>query len=250
VKITWLTAVVDLPAPGIDAATQFWAMVTGSTPTDGRGENGEFITLIPPAGDPYLRLQQTAAGAASVHLDMYVPDIAAARSRALALGASLVDAGEWSVMRSPAGFIFCLVDDEGEREVPAALPEPSPHRLDQLSIDVPFSLFDSECSFWEELFGWERESGSLKKYTAFARPKGIPLRIILQRLGKTDNSTSARAHFDIACGTGREVIAKMHHAFGAQHVRTETYWITMTDPTGNHYCLTARTPPAPSLRDA
>ena len=245
--ITWLSAFIDLPEAQFESGTQFWARVTDSSLSPRHGDDGQFITLTPATGDPYLRIQEARSSESAIHLDVHVPDIAAARSTAVALGASVVSVDEWSVMKSPAGFVFCFVSDAGDQRVPAPVKEPIPHRLDQVSIDVPAALFDTECSFWQELLGWELRRGALEEYAVFVRPEGIPLRLILQRLGETDPGTSARAHLDVACGDGAETIAELHRDLGAARLRTGTYWVTMADPTGYPYCLTIRNPTSGTL---
>ncbi len=246
-EIIWLSAFIDLPEAQFAPGAQFWARVTNSSVSPPHGDDGEFRTMIPETGDPYLHIQKTRSDQSEIHLDVYVSDVAAARSTAVALGASVVSVDQWSVMKSPAGFVFCFVSDVGDRRVPEPVSEPRPHRLDQVSIDVPAPLFDTECTFWQELFGWELRRGALEEYAVFVRPEGIPLRLILQRLGETDPGSSARAHLDVACGDGAETIADRHQDFGAVRLRTGTYWITMSDPTGYPYCLTIRNPNSGTL---
>ena len=56
--VKWLTAFLDFPAASFETGATFWSRVTGSSVSAARGERGQFATLIPPEGDPFLRLQQ------------------------------------------------------------------------------------------------------------------------------------------------------------------------------------------------
>ena len=59
-----------------------------------------------------LLTQQIGDGPARVHIDIPTTDRAAEVARLRKLGASVVDDGEhWTVMRDPAGLVFCVVPD-------------------------------------------------------------------------------------------------------------------------------------------
>lgn len=240
--ICWVTAFIDVAPEHLVPSLAFWSRVTASEPSSRRGDNAEFVTLVPPHGDPYLRVQQTADGSSGVHLDLHVPSIPDARRHAESAGAVLVADRGYAVMASPAGFTFCLVADEGEGTVPDAVPTPAPHRVDQVSIDIPGARFDEEIHFWRALTGWERQPSAMTEFAPFLRPAGIPIRLLLQRLGNDDSGEHARAHLDLACGNAIAAVAQQHLGHGARHVRTETYWTTLKDPTGFEYCLTRRNP--------
>src|SRR5690242_21756260 len=87
-SLRWLTIFLDFPAGSFDAGTAFWQAVTGSGLSPARGADGEFATLLPPAGDAYLRVQRLRDGAGGCHLDLHVDtatgslDAAAARAEA------------------------------------------------------------------------------------------------------------------------------------------------------------------------
>jgi hypothetical protein len=241
--VRWLTAFVDVSEADFAQDLEFWAAVTGSALSAPRGDAGEFVTLLPADGDPVVRVQRTADQQARVHLDLHVTDVASAVIESVALGATVVDEfAEWTVLSSPAGFVFCHVADEGEATVPAPIEQPRPHRFDQVSIDIPGPLFADECVFWRDVTGWQIGTARLAEFAYLERPDGLPLRVLFQRLGDDDPATAARAHLDLACGDGRHAVAERHLALGATHVRTETYWITLASPTGMEYCLTARDP--------
>ena len=60
------------PAASFDAGTAFWRQVTGYGLSPFRGPDGEFATLLPPAGDAYLRVQRILDGPGGCHLDLHV----------------------------------------------------------------------------------------------------------------------------------------------------------------------------------
>jgi hypothetical protein len=121
--------------------------VTGWQPSERRGEDGRFLTLVPPAGPSYVKMQ-AVPGPAGLHLDLDHVDRPAAvehartlgaatawvhedvevmRSRAhpdmatadreadtathVGLGAELVGVHAfWTVLAAPGGQVYCLTD--------------------------------------------------------------------------------------------------------------------------------------------
>src|SRR6478609_7551411 len=101
--VSWVTAFLDLPPEVHAAGTHFWSAVTGYAVSPPRGDHAEFTTLLPPVGDPYLKIQRTAAGdgestVPGVHLDLHVTSAAESATRAVALGAEVV-------LRSEHGYV-------------------------------------------------------------------------------------------------------------------------------------------------
>ncbi len=242
--IRWVTAFLDLPAPAVERGARFWADVTATRPSPLRGERDEFRTLVPDDGDACLRVQTVDDGPGGVHLDLHVDDVDALTARAVELGAEVVARPGHVILRSPAGLLFCAVDDAGERHPPppVALDDGTTSRVDQVGIDVPADRFETECAFWSTLTGWELRSSRLSEFAALVRPDGIPWRILLQRLGDDDPGTTARAHLDVACGSAVETVIAHHRSLGATRGTDGVVWTTMTDPTGLPYCLTQRDP--------
>lgn len=253
--VRWTTAFLDLPADVFEPTVAHWERVTGSTRSAARGATGQFATLVPPDGDAYLRVQRVDEGAAHLHLDLHVDDVAGEAERAVTLGATVVRRGTaerplpYVTLASPAGFVCCLVPDRGERRRPA------PHRradggtelVDQLSIDVPADRYNDETAFWAALTGWEHRSGAVPGLSFLVRPEGMPLRLLLQRLGDDDGAPTARAHLDLACGTDVSAAVAAHEASGATFAWRGARWTTMRDPAGLPYCLTERDPATGTL---
>jgi hypothetical protein len=242
--VTWTTAMMDLPADTLDAATRFWCAVAGATRSPSRGPEQEFRTLLPPAGDPALKVQRLGDGPARVHLDLAGPDPAGNRARAERLGARLLDDSRGhATYSSPYGLVFCVVT-----ETPTQPPAPvdwGTHTsvVDQVCLDVPADRFDEEAAFWAGLL--ERDLHDSPGYAEFARldrAAGDPLRFLLQRCGFDG---PVRAHLDLAT-TSRAAEVDRITALGAPVVRVTDGWTTLRDPAGLEFCMTDRDPrPAP-----
>jgi hypothetical protein len=228
-RVRWVTGFLDTPSR---VAEPFWQAVTGSELSPRRGPGGAFATLVPAGGDAYLRVQVVGDGPARAHLDLHVEDVAAQAARAVALGAAVVlDDGDLVVLRSPAGLLFCLVVWGGEAVRPAG----GRSLVDQLCLDVPVAGFDAEADFWAALTGWPRRPGSLPEFDFLVRPDGMPLRLLLQRVG----GTVAGMHVDLAC-TDRPAEVVWHQELGAEVVAVHERWTTLRDPAGRAYCITDR----------
>jgi Glyoxalase-like domain len=214
--VRWTTAFIDLTADAFVRLTAFWEAVTGFSLSPTRGVADEFATLVPDGGDAFLRVQRLGRGASGCHLDLHTGDVDGLAARARRLGADLVSPGPpVVVLSSPAGLIFCAVGHHGEQQRAAPRIWPGGHRslVDQVCIDIPAERFGPECAFWEALTGWEHRTGSRPELHHLARPGGMPLRFLLQRL---DHTTAGRAtaHLDLAC-TDVAAERRRHEALGA-----------------------------------
>ncbi|MEM7274438.1 MAG: VOC family protein [Actinomycetota bacterium] len=242
VDIAWITAFLDLPADRFEIRTRFWEQVTGTVRSAARGDNGEFATLTPPAGDPHLRVQRVAGGPGGVHLDLHVADVVALAERARTAGADLGPIGGFVPMRSPGGLPFCAVADRGEvrRADPVDLGRGAAV-VDQVSIDIPADRFDDEVRFWVELTGWELRSSAVRpEFSALVRSERVPVRLLFQRL--EERSGPVRAHLDVAAGDAMTGVVADHVQRGASIIRIATHWTTLQDPGGGVYCITRRAP--------
>ena len=97
------------------ALAAFWCGLLGTTV---RGELGQYLGLHPTSeGHPRLvfqQVEQPAEGRSRAHLDLECEDVEAETARAIALGATLLEAVEdlgmrWNVLADPEGNVFCLV---------------------------------------------------------------------------------------------------------------------------------------------
>ncbi len=247
VAIKWLTAFLDLPADSFGPEVTFWRAIAGSTVSPARGADREFASLEPFNGDPHLRVQRVKEGPGGVHLDIHVDDLRESTAHAKALGAKVVtESKSVVVLSSPAGFPFCLVPWQGEHERsrPIRWPGDTISIIDQLCIDVPAAAFDAECAFWATLTNWAWRQGVMPEFRNLQRPKDMPLRILLQRVG----SPEVGGHLDLASTHPEEEVAR-HEGWGATVLEQQRFWTVMADPIGRRYCITHRNPRSGNLPD-
>ena len=236
---SWIQAFLDTPADHFEDAVEFWSAVTGWTPSARRGEDGQFLTLLPAAGSSYVKMQ-AVTGRPGVHLDLDSTDRHAAVERALQLGATTA----WTyhdvpVMRSPGGFTFCQTLVDGE----PVLRRDGATVLDQVCLDIPSSHWDDEVAFWTAMTGREPQVGALPQFVRLVEDGR--LRLLLQRLDETDGPV--RAHPDLATADRRSD-ALRHVALGAGLVAVHDRWTVLQAPGGQVYCLTDRDPATGSAR--
>jgi hypothetical protein len=242
--VFWVTAFLDFRADEFNSEVPFWSGVTGYAVSPFRGDNDEFATLMPQDGDAFLRVQRLAEGPSRVHPDLHVDDPAVAAQRAAERGAELVgrpDPGHIVVLTSPGGFTFCFVREPAAvRPLPAAWAGDSRSIFDQVCLDIPADSYESECAFWSALTGWElRRSPVAEEFGFLVRPREVPIRILLQRLG--DRFGPVGAHPDLAC-SDRPSETGRHVGLGAELVRVRERWTVLRSPAGSAYCLTDRNP--------
>lgn len=244
--VVWTTAFLDLPPAQHAAGVAFWCAVTATTLSEARGDDAQFATLVPADGDAYVCAQRLG-DVPRVHVDLHVEDVDAHTALAERLGATVVLRAEHVVLVSPGGFVFCLVRDRGERTRPAPVTGAlgAVSIVDQVCLDVPPDAFEQEGAFWAALTGWALHAGSRPEFAALARPAGIPLRFLLQRLDDPGTRRGVTAHLDLACGEGQAVVAAEHAALGGHVVGAGQWWTVMRDPAGSAYCLTPRDPGGP-----
>ena len=244
--IRWLWVFLDTPedtaedTAAADRSAAFWSGTTGWTVSARRGEHDEFATLLPPEGDAWVKLQRVETGG-GVHLDLDVAGaLEAAAGEARTLGAEPVAAyGTHVVMRSPGGFTFCLTSWERAGAPARQVREGAAEIIDQVSLDIPRDRYAAEVAFWSALTGWEARQGALPEFHYLQRPPGIPVRLLLQRLG--EESGPVRGHVDLACADRADSV-RWHVERGSRTLAEHELWTVMRDPAGRVYCLTDRSP--------
>jgi catechol 2,3-dioxygenase-like lactoylglutathione lyase family enzyme len=103
--------VVDAPPATHDAEVAFWRDALGIELKHSE-RYPEYHGAELPGGFGLLT-QALGGGPARVHLDIHASDRAAEVARLRRLGAAVVDEGEgWTVLRDPAGLLFCVVPDK------------------------------------------------------------------------------------------------------------------------------------------
>jgi hypothetical protein len=240
---SWVTAFLDLPADHYDADVAFWADVTGYRVSASRGDDGEFASLLPLEGTDFLRVQRVGGATPRIHLDLHVAELDTATSGAGAIGGTVVDRphDDVTIMRSPGGFVFCLVAQPGgERPPPCVRADGTASYVDQVCLDVPPSRFDDELAFWAALTGWRRSDPAQGSEFGRVTPGGEqPLQLLVQRLD--DEQDAVTAHLDWAA-TDREAEVAVHVSAGAELVGRYEGWTVLRDPAGLTYCITGRRP--------
>jgi len=239
----WITAFLDLPEADHHAGADFWSAVTGYPRSPSRGEHGQFATLVPPHGTDYLRVQRLDVPRPRVHVDLHVDDVPAAAVDAEALGAQEVEApdDDLRIMRSPGGFVFCLVPGSGGRRPPPTVwPDGRTSYVDQVCLDIPPSRYDDELAFWAALTGWRRRDPRPGSEFGRVTPgPDQPLQLLLQRLD--DEQDAVTAHLDWAA-SDREAEVAAHLEAGAELEGVFEGWTVLRDPAGMTYCVTGRRP--------
>ncbi|MCH5677340.1 VOC family protein [Streptomyces gilvus] len=236
-RVRWTYAFIDRPAGAFGAACAFWTAVTGTRLSELRGDDKEFTTLLHDGADACVKAQAVASGPGGAHLDFPVEDVREFMDAALRLGAETVaDHGTWAVLRSPAGQLFCTMPWRAESVRP---PVVRGSRLDQVCVDLAPSAYDGEVAFWSALLAdWESVPGSRPEFHVIKPPPGLPVRILLQRLGEERPTT---AHLDLACADAGATRAE-HERLGAEFAAEGFGWTVLRDPAGGLYCLTGRAP--------
>lgn len=235
-RIDWLWIFLDVPRSWTERAWAFWSTATGNRIADRRGRRGEFATLQPPAGDPWVKLQ-AVGGPGGIHLDIDTADPAYAAERAETLGGSRRwDSPEgYVVMQSPGGLTFCCTQSQ-----PTQLAQNRNGQvlLDQLCLDIPPSIMDSETRFWSDFLGLDLLPGALPGFIGLVRPPRLPVRLLFREL---PGASAVTAHIDLAC-TNRSAELARHQQLGASVIDDQQHWTVLRDPAGLPYWLTDRVP--------
>ena len=113
-RILMRTVVLDFPSDVHDVARDFWGVALAAHVRRGR-EYPEYHVLEHPAACGPVMVQLLADGTSRIHLDIETDDPDAEVARLLAAGATIVERHEdWSVLRDPAGLLFCVVPASSE----------------------------------------------------------------------------------------------------------------------------------------
>ncbi len=239
----WVSAFLDNAPAHHAASIGFWQAATGYALSPPRGDDGEFATLVPPDGDDFLRVQRRHDGGDRIHLDLHLGDPRAAADAAVSLGAAeAVDRGDYVVLSSPGGVVFCYVTHPARtRPRPTAHADGSTARVRQVAIDVPPASYEREWGFWSALTGWEpRASTVTEDFRFLVPPADQPLALLVQRLGE-DHQGGIGAHLDWGT-TDRAAETERHLALGARVLAQHRHWTVLAEPTGRVYCLTDADP--------
>ena len=231
--LSWIQLFLDTPADHVEDAVRFWSTATGWRPSERRGEDGQFLTLLPDDGPAWVKVQ-AVDGPARVHLDLDSDDRPAAVERARSLGSTPAwTYDDVEVDRSPGGLLICHTLSDGD----TTLVRDGRTVLDQVCIDVPPAHWEAEVAFWTALTGRTPETGALPEFVRLAED-GKP-RILVQCTD--DPEGPVRAHPDLATAD-RAADTRRHEQLGAEVRAVNDFWTVLVAPGGQVYCLTDRDP--------
>jgi hypothetical protein len=246
--MTWLHAVIDMPAGKHTTAAGFWSGVLGWPVGPAWPGHPELRSFEPPAGRPYVHLQQVE-GPPRIHLDVESESPDDTVAEALRLGAEAVGRQDaWRTLRSPGGLPFCvLTADEPRPPEPVTAPDGHRFRLVQVCIDSPRAAHDREVSFWRALLGGRWVPSEADEFAGkWHDDAGSPLQLLFQRLDEPEGPV--RAHLDHGTDDlGAEV--RRLRDLGAEDVRPGRGWHVLRDPAGLLFCATANSPEQTPHRD-
>ena len=246
--MSWIHAVIDVPAADHARAAQFWSAALGWSAGEAWAGHPELRSFEPPAGTPYVHLQEID-GPPRVHVDLESQDPRALVRRAESLGARHVARHRrWQTLESPGGLPFCVLGIANDN-APEPVTWPNGHRsrLVQVCIDAPADVHDSEVSFWRELLdGVWVDSSSPEFAGKWHDDQASPMQLLFQRLDEADGPV--RAHLDL--GTD-DLDAEVHRLveLGAEDISRGRGWHVLRDPAGQLFCATENAPDQVARRD-
>ncbi len=101
--------IIDCDTEDLEAAAAFWGAALGAPPKESSDDDGLYVGLDVPAGEPYVEVQKVSHES-RVHIDIEADDIEAEVARLVKLGAKRVaDIRGWVVLEAPTGQRFCVV---------------------------------------------------------------------------------------------------------------------------------------------
>ena len=111
-RILMRTVVLDFGADVHERARDLWTAALGAGIRRGT-EYPEYHVLDHPAAVGRVLLQDVGGSSSRIHLDIEADDPPAEVRRLVAAGATVEkQQEEWTVMRDPAGLLFCVVPPE------------------------------------------------------------------------------------------------------------------------------------------
>lgn len=242
-------AVIDVPTDHHEAAAGFWSAAMGWPVGQPWPGHEELRTFEPPAGTPYVHLQEID-GPPRVHLDLEALDPEALVDLAVGLDARQVGRSDrWQTLLSPGGLPFCVLAaaEPGPPPAPVTWPDGHRTRLVQVCVDSPASGHAAEVVFWRALLGGRWVDSPAREFAGkWHDDLGSPIQLLFQRLEEPDGPV--RAHLDL--GTDdlpAEVIRLV--ALGAEDVGPGHGWHVLRDPVGLPFCATENSPSSEVSRD-
>ncbi|HEY3528847.1 MAG TPA: VOC family protein [Nocardioides sp.] len=247
--MSWVHAVLDVPAEQHAATAGFWGGVLGWTVGAPWPDHPELCSFEPPSGTPYLHLQRID-GPPRVHVDVESEAPQQTVAHALDLGATPVaEHDHWTTLRSPGGLPFCVLGArEHETPGPVAFPDGHRARMVQVCIDSPRAAHGAEVAFWRELLPGRWADARRPEFAGkWHDDAGSPVQLLFQQLDEPEGSV--RAHLDHGTDDLDAEVRRIL-ALGATDIgRGAGGWHVMRDPAGQLFCATLNSPESTPHRD-
>jgi hypothetical protein len=246
--MSWIHAVIDVPADRLASSADFWGRALGWPAGEPWAGHPELRSFRPPTGTPYLHLQRIG-GSPRVHVDVEseAPDQTVAR--AIDLGAALVGGSDtWRTFRSPGGLPFCVLS-AAEHDPPEPVSHADGHRtrMVQVCIDSPARAHDAEVAFWRDLLGARWVPSRNPEFAGkWHDDAGSPLQLLFQRLDETEGSV--RAHLDLGTDDLPAEVRRLRD-LGASDVAPGGGWHVLRDAADQLFCVTVNSPEQTRHRD-
>jgi hypothetical protein len=246
--MAWIHAVIDVPAGQEAATADFWGNALGWPAGDPWRGHPELLSFDPPTGSSYVHLQRIG-GSPRVHLDLESKAPIETVTRAVDLGAELVDDNSvWRTLRSPGGLPFCVLQaKEHDSPEPVAFGDGHRTRMVQVCVDSPQHAHETEVEFWRRLVPGRWVTSSDVEFAGkWHDDAGSPIQLLFQQLEEADGLV--RAHLDLGTDDLRAEIRRLVD-LGATDVGQGRGWHVLRDAAGQRFCVTVNSPEQTRLRD-
>ena len=248
--MSWVHAVIDVPATHHAAAADFWRRASGWPLGAPWPNHPELRSFEPPDGAAYLHLQEID-GPPGVHVDIESDTPASSVERAVDLGAVLVaEHDRWVTLLSPGGLPFCVLASS-RHEAGRAVTFADGHRsrVVQVCIDSARSAHSEETAFWRALLpGRWVDSPEPEFAGKWHDDAGSPLQLLFQQLDVPVGET--RAHLDLGTDNQSAEVRRLV-GLGATDIDDGAGrgWHVLRDPAGLSFCVTLNSPDPSVHRD-
>lgn len=246
--MAWLHVVIDVPAPDLARAADFWGAVLGWPTGDPWRGHPELRSFVPPRGTPYVHLQEID-GPPRVHLDLETPDPAGTVRQAVELGAvHVADHDQWRTLTSPGGLPFCVIQASRHRPPePLSWPDGHRSRMVQACVDSPVAAHAREVAFWRALLPGRWVDSPAPEFAGkWHDDAGSPLQLLFQRLEEPDGPV--RLHLDHGTDDLAAEVRRIRE-LGADDIGPGRGWHALRDPLGLAFCVTGNSPEQVEHRD-
>jgi Glyoxalase-like domain len=246
--VSWIHAVIDVPADQYTVCADFWGRALGWRVGHPWADHPELRSFEPPTGAAYVHVQLIDEPP-RVHLDLESEAAGVTVERALDLGAELVaERDAWCTLRSPGALPFCVLRGTHDRPPePVSFPDGHRTRLVQVCIDSPRAAQATEVAFWRALLPGRWVPSSRTEFAGkWHDDAGSPLQLLFQELDEIDGPV--RAHLDLGTDDLQVELGRLLDV-GASDAGPGRGWHVLRDPVDRPFCITENSPDQTTLRD-